>query len=230
MNYSAIEILLAVLLGGVPTLVWLWFWLTEDRKHPEPATMLIVTFMLGALSVLVTLPIQELLVSKSILTINSFWYFFSLAGIEEVIKFGSVYLLIAFTPFVDEPIDYAIYLITGALGFAALENIFYLIDPIHTIFDNANLTVTSLRFMGSTVIHAVMASLIGLLLGFKWHKKHHVRAKWFLTGLILATILHASFNFFIINGSNLHLFISLVLLWILAIIAMYLFEKIKKLT
>lgn len=226
MDINLQTLLVALLTGAVPTFLWLWFWISEDRKHPEPRTMLVFSFLIGVFAVVFTLPVQEL-ISQLHTMINSFTYFFLTAGIEEIIKFGLVYLLISLTPFVDEPIDYAIYLITGALGFAALENTLYLIDPVRSVFSEASLGISSLRFLGSTLLHATTASIIGLNLGLAWNKKNSTKLFAFLVGLLIATVLHAGFNFFIINGTNAHVFLSLVTLWVVAISAMYLFEKVK---
>ena len=51
--------ILAFILGFVPALVWLWFWLTEDRDHPEPKRMIALAFFVGCLTVLLVLPFQK---------------------------------------------------------------------------------------------------------------------------------------------------------------------------
>ena len=59
-NGIDITIILFALLGGViPTLLWLWFWLREDRAHPEPLGLLFLTFLAGAFTVPVVLPIEN---------------------------------------------------------------------------------------------------------------------------------------------------------------------------
>ena len=221
------EIAVAVLTGAVPTFLWLWFWLSEDRKHPEPRLMLAVSFIVGVLAVIVTLPIQDI-ISSLFVSYESLGFFLSMATVEELVKFGLIYVLIALTPFVDEPIDYAIYLITGALGFAALENTLYLLDPLRSVFSDVGLSISSLRFLGSTLLHAVTAAIVGLSLGLAWHKPRIVRITAFHVGLVLVILLHAGFNFLIINGTSTHIFMSLVTLWIIAILSMYLFERVKR--
>jgi hypothetical protein len=54
--------------------------------------------------------------------------------------------------------------------------------------------------------------------------------KWFLvTGFIIAIALHSAFNFFIIknNGNELEIF---AFLWVVTIIVMLLFEKIRRMS
>ena len=47
--------ILAFILGLIPALVWLWFWLKEDI-HPEPAKMITLSFIGGMVAVLFVLP------------------------------------------------------------------------------------------------------------------------------------------------------------------------------
>ncbi len=42
------KILSIAFLGGVlPSLLWLWFWIKEESKKPEPKGLLAVVFILG---------------------------------------------------------------------------------------------------------------------------------------------------------------------------------------
>ncbi|KKR45403.1 MAG: hypothetical protein UT81_C0014G0020 [Parcubacteria group bacterium GW2011_GWA2_40_14] len=52
--------ILAFLLGLVPALFWLWFWLKEDI-HPEPLKMITLSFLGGMLAVLFVLPLEQLI-------------------------------------------------------------------------------------------------------------------------------------------------------------------------
>ena len=54
-----LEVLLYVFLGGlVPAILWLWFWLREDSAHPEPRGLIVITFIAGMVSVVLTIPTQ----------------------------------------------------------------------------------------------------------------------------------------------------------------------------
>jgi len=39
-------IALAVLVGIIPSLFWLWFWLKEDKEDPEPSGLIAFLFYL----------------------------------------------------------------------------------------------------------------------------------------------------------------------------------------
>ena len=68
-------IMLAILFGTVPALLWLWFWLKEDKKHPEPRLLIALAFLFGMLVVLPVLKIEELVYeafsSQELITVQS---------------------------------------------------------------------------------------------------------------------------------------------------------------
>ena len=85
-----------------------------------------------------------------------------------------------------ESTDYTIYLVTGALGFSALENTFYLISPIIQNEPLQSIVVTgNLRFFGATVLHTISVAIVGVLLGLAW------RAGFF--GKMIAAILRTPY-------------------------------------
>ena len=81
------------------------------------------------IAVLVVLPIQKFIQVQ----INSptaqlvLW-----ASAEEILKYLAVLVIVYVTKKATKPIDWPIFLITAALGFAALENTLFLIQPFST--------------------------------------------------------------------------------------------------
>jgi RsiW-degrading membrane proteinase PrsW (M82 family) len=119
------------LLGGIlPTVFWLWFWLKEDDLHPEPRGLLILAFLVGMLATASAYPIEKFIaanLSANDLTLLTFW-----AITEETLKFLGIYIVALKSKYFDEPMDGVVYLITIALGFSALENTMFLINPLGT--------------------------------------------------------------------------------------------------
>lgn len=216
-------ILYALLGGLIPALLWLFFWLREDDQEPEPRGLLFFTFVIGMAAVIVVIPIQgaiETLVGTSRLT-TILW-----AGAEEVIKLLFVAFVALRSRYNNEPVDAAIYLITGALGFAALENTFYLFDPIAVKDTTVSLMTGNLRFLGSMLLHAVSSGVIGVMLGLAFYKNLFVRSFALIVGLGGAIALHSTFNFFIIDESR-SLISVFAFLWVVAVIVMLLFERLR---
>ncbi len=216
---------LAFLGGVIPSLIWLWFWLREDKKNPEPKVILTVIFIVGIISVIFVLPIQKFIqgnIDSGTLELTL------LAGAEEVIKYLAVLIVLLKTGFIDEPIDWPIYLITAALGFAALENALFLIKPLSLGQNTVGLLTGELRFLGSTLLHTVSSGMLGILLAISMHLGAFVRKIYLIAGIVLATTLHSVFNFFIIRNGGDDFLKVFGFLWVVTIIMMLLFEKVRR--
>ncbi len=222
---APLSIVFAILGGIVPTLVWLWFWLREDQKHPEPNRLLLISFLLGMLAVPLAIPLEQLIahfVSVPLLV------FFGWSLIEEVLKYAAAYFGGMHTRAEDEPIDAMIYLITAALGFAAAENTLFVLQPILTGDIFTGLVTLNIRFMGTTLLHILSSSMIGAALAFSFYKSQRIRHEFLLVGCILAIVLHALFNFLILHAGSQGVFVIFICIWTLIIVLLLLFERIKR--
>ena len=50
------ELIVALVGGLLPAFLWLFFWLREDKEHPEPKGLLFFTFLAGMSTVILVLP------------------------------------------------------------------------------------------------------------------------------------------------------------------------------
>jgi protease PrsW len=216
---------LLVLLGTLPSLIWLGWWLKKDA-HPEPKTMITKTLLMGVILSPLAI-IFQLLFAQNIPGASDGPYFFLWAAfVEEVVKFWAVAAIALRSPEMDEPVDAMIYMLTAALGFAAMENIL-VINRVFADGVAATVGVWGLRFAGATLLHVLASALLGyfIALGWFWHK--HRRALFGL-GLLLATLVHWVFNLFISSPhQSTSLGFSTALLIALAFLVSTLFDKIK---
>lgn len=221
-----VKLVLFAMVGGIlPVLLWLWFWLKEDAKKPEPRSLILLSFMGGMVTVPFVIPLEQAAMS---ITQNENIVIFLWALSEEVVKFVIVYLIAFKSKFFDEPIDAIIYLITAALGFSALENTLYLINVL--IQDGVTLGALNmnLRFLGATLLHVVSSSAVGVAIAFSFYKGKKFRKASLVLGLAAATALHTIFNLFIITTAT----ISETLLvfsyyWFIIVILILIFERVK---
>lgn len=245
-NLEPLLIFSAIVGGFLPTIIWLLFWLREDTHKPEPVRLIIRTFLVGGLSVILAFILQKIAIpvleDKLGLVFNLnqaswswifFWhttpFLFSWALIEELVKYLSASVSAFSHNSFDEPIDAMIYMITAALGFAAIENTLFLINTIIVGETSSYFILTgNLRFLGATIVHIVSSSIIGAALALTYCSSPLKRLSAFIVGLILATTLHAIFNFFIITSSSSQMFKIFLVLWIAAIFVIYFFEKVKR--
>ena len=218
--------LFAILGGVLPAVLWLWFWLhEEDDQDPEPIGLIILSFILGGLLVFIAIWMEKYslnFISEGTTKIIV-W-----ASIEELLKFAGISLIIFGNSNVDEPIDYPMYFIACALGFAAFENVLYLINPIEASGTVVGMLTGNLRFLGSTLLHAIASGMIGSALGLSFYLKQY-RALYLFIGIICAIVLHSVFNFFIMKGSGENFLSVFGFLWVVAIINILIFEKIRRL-
>lgn len=218
--------ILALLAGTIPAVLWLFFWLREDEHGShEPAGLIFLTFAAGMMSVIFVLPVQKFISALPLdhTTMIVFW-----AASEEVFKYIAFGIIMAKSAYLDEPVDYAIYLMTAGLGFAALENAMYLIHPVSVNDTTVSFLTGNLRFLGSTLLHSVTSGIIGISIGLAYFKDSGTRFFYAAFGLVAAIALHSVFNFFIMqkNGEN---FMQVFgFLWVVTIIIMLLFEKLRR--
>ena len=240
--------LLYAFLGGIlPALVWLWFWLREDL-HPEPKRLLLKAFAAGAVAIpfvllaevgiscvityLFSLSASFGFCSGSFAPLGAFSSFGGLllvvgfAAAEEVIKYISARRFVLTGKDFDEPVDAMIYLITTALGFAAFENIFFLIPAFaNTLFEG--FIVSNLRFLGATLLHAVSSGIVGYTIAISFYKTN-LRTQHLLAGLFFATALHTIFNIMVGNVESGGLSQALSVLTLTSLFLIFAFDRATK--
>jgi RsiW-degrading membrane proteinase PrsW (M82 family) len=227
-------VIFVAFLGGVlPALMWLTFWLLEDRLHPEPKRYIFFCFLAGMILVVpfningtlfgIVLPLEKL----ALLHFSGIKLLFIWASIEEIAKFAAAFVIALRARVFDEPLDAVIYMVTVALGFAAAENTLFLMNPI----SQGNLLQTvvtgDLRFIGATLLHTLSSATIGISLAFAYYQGFASKVWAAIGGVVLAVTLHTLFNYFIL-GAGAATFWIFLLIW-LGIIAVLLgVERVKK--
>lgn len=219
------QTLLFALLGGIlPALLWLWFWLREDKKRPEPRGLIMLSFVAGMIAVLFVLPFQKFADTYFTgIVVIVLW-----AAVEEIFKYGGAYFSALKKKAMDEPIDAVIYMITVALGFAALENALFMLNPLMNGDIASTIVNGNLRFLGATLLHTLSSATIGIMIALSFYKSKWMRKLYTFFGIILAIVLHTLFNFFIIEGGGNKMFIVFFSVWVGIILLILIFEKIKK--
>ena len=211
----------------LPAIVWLLFFIREDI-HPEPRKLIAYAFTLGALATIPALLIQVLFRhtfgGEKILFI-----FIGLALIEELFKFLAAYYAINKSPFFDEPVDAMIYMIAVASGFATVENVLITIgslETINTVSIYSASQVLLLRFVGATLLHVLSSSVVGYAWGKVMAKKTHYGL--LIQGIVLATLIHATFNLIVATLDKNNLLYSSTILIAAAFFVLNDFEILKK--
>lgn len=243
---------LALITGILPTLIWLSFWTHEDRENPEPKSMLALAFMGGMVAVFVSLFLEKYLYGiglKNLLTSETFpkiISFFETIAKQTNVKIDKVLLVVVFAPMIeeiskilmayilvlrsdadDEPLDPMIYMIATALGFAAIENMLFLVNPFESGNFMLSIFTGNMRFIGATLLHTASSATIAIFMSFHFFDKKLKKLLYIFLGTISAVLIHGTFNLLMIGSQSASIF-ALELIWIAVIIILLAFEKIKK--
>ncbi len=216
--------ILSFLLGIIPALIWLWFWLKEDI-HPEPAKMLTLSFLGGMLAVILVLPLQSMIYGA--MNGENYLSFFLWASLEEIFKFGLVWFIALRNKENDEPVDSIIYMIVGALGFVALENTLFLMDFVRAGDFFSVFITNDLRFVGSSLLHIISSGTVGIFMAFSFYKNRSQKILYTVYGLFLAIILHTIFNICIMSIQGAKMLLVFGSVWVSIVALLLLFEKVK---
>lgn len=185
-----------MILAIAPALFWLWWFYRKDRFDPEPRGLVLKIFLLGMLPV-IPAGLIEIVLFKVIpglegttLAAIVLSNLLIIGPVEEIGKYLVVRRWALRHPAFNEPLDGIIYAAASALGFAAFENFFYLLD------NGAWLVL--LRGPLSTLDHVLFSALWGYALGMATMQTDPGAASRLVrNGLVLAALGHGASNIFL---------------------------------
>ncbi len=220
---NSMNFAIAFLAGLVPALFWLWFWLREDKAHPEPKALLATSFIAGMLIVALVLPLQEFAMKR--FTGDNLIFVWVI--IEEILKYSAALIVVLWNRAVDEPIDAIIYMITIALGFSALENALFIFNPLEDGDIINSFQTGNFRFLGASLLHVLASGTVGISMALSYYARSWIKILSATFGLFVAIILHALFNFFIMDANPNTILTVFMFVWMGIVVLFILFEKVK---
>lgn len=165
-----------------------------DRYDKEPLFLLTKVFLLGALSVIPVLIVENILIRINIFQglLGAVFTAFIVAGMTEEYFKRLVVLYTAYnSKYFNEKLDGIVYCSFSALGFATIENIIYVVFRF-----SSNYYVGIMRGILSVPAHSLFAITMGYYLSLaKYTEEEGLRKKYFLKSLWIPVILHGLFNF-----------------------------------
>lgn len=221
---SATALLYAILSGIIPSFIWLFFWLREDHQHPEPRSILVACFLGGVLAVGAAVFVERYI--AEIYTDSTIRYTLW-AATEEILKFIAIALIGLRSQSNDEPIDAMVYCIVVAIGFAALENALFILNPLSGGEIAKSIITGNMRFIGATLLHIVSSASIGFCIGYFFYHGRIAKILAATVGIIIAIVIHTSFNLSIIEASASDTLRTFSWIWGAVVIMIILFEEIK---
>lgn len=151
--------------------------------------------------------------------------------IEESFKLLLTYNICLRRKVNDEPIDASIYMLTAALGFAAVETALFLTEPFSQGKILDGFIASNVRSVGPMLIHLISSATIGIFIGLAFYKSKIKKFLYLIAGFIFAVILHGLFNFFIMLNDKTHnityFWTACLGTWVLLAVLLILFERVK---
>jgi len=207
-----------LLLAIAPVFLIILYIYYKDKYDKEPKRLLFYSFLLGAVvSIIVTTVlyiISDYTIPIEIVGNKSIWQlfvkaFFIVALIEEFSKYIIVRYFAQPNKAFNEQFDGIVYAVMVSMGFAATENIMYVLQ--------GGMQTALLRAFTAVPAHATFAVLMGFFMGKAKFSKNRRRLN--LLGLVLAVLFHGTYDFFLFLefipgiwiGAFLSLFIGLIL-------------------
>ncbi|MFT9847536.1 glutamic-type intramembrane protease PrsW [Aneurinibacillus sp. REN35] len=195
-----------------PGIAILSYFYLKDKYETEPLHMVVKSFIIGILLVFPIMVIQFGFQEELELGVFAQSYF--LAGfLEEFFKWFIIYYTAYKHVEFDEPYDGIVYSVAVSLGFATLENFFYLLSHgVSTAFYRALLPVSG---------HGLFGVLMGYYLGkAKFIAEPRKQRVYLLFSLAIPVLLHGTYDFILMAGGAVWPWLMIpfmLLLWTVAI-------------
>ncbi|HLP46595.1 MAG TPA: PrsW family glutamic-type intramembrane protease [Candidatus Kapabacteria bacterium] len=216
------NIVFLLLLALLPGLVLLYIILFMDRHEKEPLGLVIKTMLLGALSVIPVAFLEKTLEGLPIYSADKIidaviTSFIQVALFEELAKLSAVFLVAWKNENFNEENDGIVYVGASALGFAMLENVFYVLTH--------GLGVGIMRAMTAMPLHCFTGVSMGYYVGrAKFAPTGYERKKLLLKGFFLAFFLHGLYDALIFTQTP----AALLILPMVAGVTVFGFKFMKK--
>ncbi len=188
-----------LILAVAPSIAIIILFYYRDRYEKEPWLLLWKCFGLGAVSMLLALTVEKIflpLVLSPTRTPNLFGILlaaFIIVGLSEEF---SKYIVLRYYAWpksdFNEPYDGVIYSVAISLGFATIENIFYVFS--------LGARVGILRAITAIPGHAFFGVIMGYFIGLA-HFNREKRKALLISGFFGAVIAHGIYDFLILTGS-----------------------------
>jgi len=216
------------LFGFLPPLAWLFYFLKKDSNQ-ESKINILKAFIAGGLMTIPAYFVETFFLSSK-LPLSPFLAllatnFIFVAAFEEIIKFVVFKAGFENKPFLDEPTDFLIYMITIALGFATFENVFILYQFDFADVISTSMVVGIIRFLGPNLLHSIASGLLGF---FACWSKIRKNQAFVILGILTSIALHGIFNLLIIKTDSIFSIFLLALILIMTFFVLLKSFKILK--
>ncbi len=187
MSYTLLALALA---PGIAISLFMYW---RDSHNREPLKWLLLCFLLGALSIVPAIFIEQGIDIglKQNFPTNGVLYnilnaFVSAALVEELLKYCMLRWAVYNKKAFDEPLDGIVYAVMVSMGFATVENIMYVY--------NYGFNTAIMRMVLAVPGHAFWTLLMGYYVGLAKFNKGSKGNLYILKGIFLAILFHGTYD------------------------------------
>jgi len=179
-----------LILSLAPVIIIAAYIYFRDKYEKEPIRLLLYAMVAGGLTVIPILFVERFLSGFSGFfpgLLSAAWNAFVVAAFsEETFKFLALYILIWKSPEFNEKFDGIVYATYVSLGFAAVENVLYVME--------GGMSTGVMRAMTAVPAHAIFGVTMGFYFGLaKFYEKQRQSLK--RKALLWPILLHGIYDF-----------------------------------
>lgn len=179
-----------VLVSLAPVIIILFYVYFRDKYDKEPLGLLVKSVVVGMLTVIPIVIVERLLIGLMPpfgKVASAAYNAFLVAGsTEEIFKFLALYLLVWRNPNFNEKFDGIVYAVFVSLGFAAVENVMYVMD--------SGYQTALVRAITAVPAHAIFGITMGYYFGIA-HMYTELRSKYLRKAIWVPILLHGIYDF-----------------------------------
>ncbi|MGB5417205.1 PrsW family intramembrane metalloprotease [Algibacter sp.] len=183
-----------LLVAIAPVFVIIFYIYCKDKYEKEPRRLLFYNFLLGAIvSIIITSILYYAfdmvlpLTNKTSVIQQFIKAFFVVGLIEEFSKYVIIRYFAQSNNAFNEPFDGIVYAVMVSMGFAATENIFYVLE--------GGYSTALIRAFTAVPAHATFGILMGYFMGKAKFSNNRIGLNF--AGLFLAILFHGAYDFFL---------------------------------
>ena len=182
--------MIILLASLAPVFIILFYIYFRDKYDKEPLGLLVKSVVSGMLAVIPIIFIERLLMGITPAfgkVAAAAYHAFVVAGTtEELFKFIALYLLVWRNPNFNEKFDGIVYAVFVSLGFAAVENVIYVMD--------SGYQTAMVRAITAVPAHAIFGVTMGYYLGIA-RMYSELRKEYLGKALLIPILLHGIYDF-----------------------------------
>ena len=205
-----------VLLATILPSIFIVFYFVKSDKFKEPTFQIIKIFFFG---VLITIPafflntyLSGVLEKNTNISEPLIGSFLTAAPVEEGLKFFVLFYFVYRMKDFNEPIDGIVYGVCVSLGFATLENIYY-VYVLPEYFQTTPLSLAILRAFSAVPAHAAF----GIVMGYFFMRYAYIKKQEnLILAFLVPAFIHSIYNYYVVLDYYIS-FALIIFTWIFGI-------------